>query len=58
LIDTIVKAGGSLSHHHGVGRMIRPWIKNYKGELEMNFLKNVKKFFDPNNIMNPGNMDL
>jgi len=58
LIDTIVKAGGSLSHHHGVGRMIRPWMQNYKGELEMNFLKNVKKFFDPNNIMNPGNMDL
>lgn len=54
LIDMIQKSGGSLSHHHGVGRMIGPWMKEHLGENQMNVLKELRKYFDPNNIMNPG----
>ncbi|MEA2041680.1 MAG: FAD-binding oxidoreductase [Bacteroidota bacterium] len=55
LIDTIQKSGGSLSHHHGVGRMISKWMPEHLGENQIEILRSLKKHFDPNNIMNPGN---
>jgi len=54
LIDTIQKSGGSLSHHHGIGRMISKWMPEHLGENQMNVLRALKQHFDPNNIMNPG----
>ena len=54
LLDKIQKSGGSLSHHHGVGRMIAKWMPEHLGENQMNVLRSLKKHFDPNNIMNPG----
>ncbi len=54
LMDTIQKSGGSLSHHHGVGRMISKWMPEHLGENQLNVLRALKKHFDPNNIMNPG----
>jgi alkyldihydroxyacetonephosphate synthase len=56
LVNAIQGAGGSLSHHHGVGRALAPWMEAQHGVEEMNFYRAVKKYFDPNNIMNPGNM--
>ena len=54
IIDMIQKSGGSLSHHHGVGRMISKWMPEHLGKEQMDVLINLKKHFDPNNIMNPG----
>lgn len=54
LIEQIEKSGGSLSHHHGVGRMISKWMPQHLGANQMNALHALKKHFDPNNIMNPG----
>jgi alkyldihydroxyacetonephosphate synthase len=54
LIDTIQKSGGSLSHHHGVGRMIAKWMPEHLGENQIAVLRSLKKHFDPYNIMNPG----
>jgi alkyldihydroxyacetonephosphate synthase len=54
IIDHIQKFGGSLSHHHGVGRMIGPWMEAHLGKEQMAVLRALKKHFDPNNIMNPG----
>jgi len=54
IIDNIQKYGGSLSHHHGVGRMIGPWLETHLGKEQMNVLRALKRHFDPNNIMNPG----
>jgi len=54
IIDMIQKSGGSLSHHHGVGRMISKWMPKHLGKEQMDVLINIKKHFDPNNIMNPG----
>ncbi len=54
IIDSIQKHGGSLSHHHGVGRMIGPWMETHLGKEQMDVLRALKKHFDPNNIMNPG----
>jgi alkyldihydroxyacetonephosphate synthase len=54
IIDNIQKYGGSLSHHHGMGRMIGPWMETHLGKEQMNILRALKRHFDPNNIMNPG----
>jgi alkyldihydroxyacetonephosphate synthase len=54
IIDRIVENGGSLSHHHGVGKMLAPWMESHMGAFHMDLLRNLKNFFDPNNIMNPG----
>ena len=54
LVDAMVKAGGSPSHHHGVGRLMHPWIERFLGKTEMDVIRALKKHFDPNNIMNPG----
>ncbi len=54
LIDEIEKSGGSLSHHHGVGRMIRHLMPKHLGNNQIKVLKSLKKHFDPENIMNPG----
>jgi alkyldihydroxyacetonephosphate synthase len=54
LIDAMVAAGGSPSHHHGVGRLLHQWIEGFLGKEEMDVLRALKQHFDPNNIMNPG----
>ena len=54
IIDTIQMSGGSLSHHHGVGKMISPWMKRHLGSAQMAILRALKRHFDPNGIMNPG----
>lgn len=54
IIDKIAESGGSLSHHHGVGRMIGPWMEKHLGREQMEILRALKKHFDPENIMNPG----
>ena len=54
IIDNIQKHGGSLSHHHGVGRMIGPWMETPLGQEQMAVLRALKQHFDPHNIMNPG----
>jgi alkyldihydroxyacetonephosphate synthase len=54
LVDAMVKAGGTPSHHHGVGRLMHQWIEGFLGKNEMEVLRTLKRHFDPNNIMNPG----
>jgi alkyldihydroxyacetonephosphate synthase len=54
LVDAMVNAGGSPSHHHGVGRLMHPWVEKFLGREEMDVLRALKRHFDPNNIMNPG----
>jgi alkyldihydroxyacetonephosphate synthase len=54
IIDRIQQYGGSLSHHHGIGKMIAPWTEQHLGKEQMDVLRALKRHFDPNNIMNPG----
>ncbi|MCD4720458.1 MAG: FAD-binding oxidoreductase [Desulfobacula sp.] len=58
IIEKIEKNFGSLSHHHGVGRMMVPWMEKHLGENQMDILRAIKKHFDPHNIMNPGGLGL
>ncbi len=54
LVETILAHGGSISHHHGVGRVLAPWMEGHLGKSSMELLRAVKKHLDPKNIMNPG----
>ncbi|MFX1513346.1 MAG: FAD-linked oxidase C-terminal domain-containing protein [Promethearchaeota archaeon] len=43
----------ALTHHHGIGRMAKAWFKNYP---EAEVIIALKRLWDPNGIMNPGNL--
>lgn len=46
-------AGGTISHHHGVGRVRRGWLERELGSLYP-VLATLKRAYDPLGIMNPG----
>jgi alkyldihydroxyacetonephosphate synthase len=46
--------GGSLSHHHGIGRVRRDHMEREVGSAGLALLRKVKAALDPNGIMNPG----
>jgi alkyldihydroxyacetonephosphate synthase len=50
-------SGGSISHHHGVGRVKARWLEEELGGWR-DALVAVKKALDPNGIMNPGVLGL
>jgi alkyldihydroxyacetonephosphate synthase len=52
--DAILAAGGSISHHHGVGRDHVPWYEREIGPLAIDVLRAMKAVVDPAGIMNPG----
>jgi alkyldihydroxyacetonephosphate synthase len=51
---TIVRAGATISHHHGVGTDHASYLASEKGELGMAALAAVARTFDPQGLMNPG----
>jgi alkyldihydroxyacetonephosphate synthase len=50
-----IKAGGTISHHHGIGYLRSKWLKQELGEGH-NLLQSIKNAIDPNQIMNPGKL--
>ena len=54
--DAIVEAGGTITHHHGVGRDHLPYMRREIGELGVEALRAAKDRFDPAGIMNPGKL--
>ncbi len=54
--QTIVQAGGTISHHHGIGQDHRPYLQAEKGALGINTLRQVFAYLDPKGQMNPGKL--
>ncbi|WP_292698350.1 FAD-binding oxidoreductase [Microbacterium sp. 69-10] len=52
--DAIAAAGGTITHHHAVGRDHAPWLADEIGETGIRILRAVKRELDPRGIMNPG----
>jgi alkyldihydroxyacetonephosphate synthase len=52
----MVEAGGTISHHHGVGTDHAAFLPREKGEVGMGVLHALKRELDPDNIMNPGKL--
>ncbi|WP_217606648.1 FAD-binding oxidoreductase [Chitinophaga sp. GbtcB8] len=49
-----VALGGTLSGEHGIGQLQRSYLNLALPEHQILLMKNIKKMFDPNNILNPG----
>ncbi len=54
ILRKTVELGGSLSGEHGIGLEKKEFMKLKYNDYYMNILKNIKKVFDPQNIINPG----
>uniref|UniRef100_A0AAY4EW24 Alkylglycerone-phosphate synthase n=1 Tax=Denticeps clupeoides TaxID=299321 RepID=A0AAY4EW24_9TELE len=54
--EEILANGGSLSHHHGVGKLRKEWMQETISSVGLGMLKSVKDYLDPNNIF--GNRNL
>ncbi len=52
-MEACVAAGGTISHHHGVGRVRRRWVAAELGP-GLDVLRRVKQVLDPRGILNPG----
>jgi alkyldihydroxyacetonephosphate synthase len=52
--DAVIDGGGTITHHHGVGRDHRRWYDRQRPELFGEALRSVKAALDPAGIMNPG----
>jgi alkyldihydroxyacetonephosphate synthase len=52
--DELIRLGGTITHHHAVGRDHRPWYDRQRPELFAEALQAAKRALDPAGIMNPG----
>ena len=52
----IVKAGGTISHHHGIGTDHKPYLEAEKGTIGINTLQQAFNYLDPGRQMNPGKL--
>jgi len=54
-MEATLAAGGTISHHHGIGRVRRDWLARELGPAYV-MLEAVKRALDPHGIMNPGTL--
>jgi alkyldihydroxyacetonephosphate synthase len=52
--DALIAAGGTITHHHAVGRDHRAWYDKQRPDLFAAGLKAVKRAVDPQGLLNPG----
>jgi alkyldihydroxyacetonephosphate synthase len=52
--EAILAAGGTITHHHAVGRDHRPWYDRQRPEPFAAALRAAKLAVDPVGILNPG----
>lgn len=52
--DAITSNGGTITHHHAVGRDHRPWYEGERSPLFHDALRAAKRTLDPRGILNPG----
>lgn len=54
IFNAIQQHQGSISAEHGVGLTKKKFLNYTRSNQEIELMKQMKKIFDPNNIMNPG----
>ena len=53
-LDAVIAHGGTVTHHHAVGRHHRPWYDRQRPPLFAEALRAAKKALDPRGLLNPG----
>ena len=54
IYDLVVRYGGSISAEHGIGQLKVAELEHYRGKIELDVMRTLKRALDPQNIMNPG----
>jgi len=52
--DAVIDCGGTITHHHAVGRDHRPWYDRQRPEVFAQALRAAKRAVDPSGALNPG----
>ena len=52
--EALAAAGGTITHHHAVGRDHRPWYDQQRPDLFAAALQAAKGTLDPRGVLNPG----
>ncbi len=58
IFEMVVEMGGTLSGEHGIGLSKAEFMDIAFTPQELQLFRDIKKAFDPNNILNPGKMGL
>jgi len=53
MYELAVSLGGTISGEHGIGLEKKPFISQVVESGALNYMRQIKKIFDPNNILNP-----
>lgn len=56
--EEILRCGGSLSHHHGIGKIREQFLPEIMSETALKWKKEIKKSLDPTNVFGAGNQGL
>jgi alkyldihydroxyacetonephosphate synthase len=56
--DEVLRNGGSLSHHHGVGKVRGRWMPEVVSPVGMRMLAALKAAVDPDNVLCCGNFGI
>jgi FAD/FMN-containing dehydrogenase len=54
VFEVVLKYGGSISAEHGIGRLKIGHMPEIKSAVELQMMRDLKRLYDPLNIMNPG----
>ena len=54
LEEALIASGGTITHHHAVGRDNRPWYDKQRPDLFAAALRAAKRAVDPQGLLNPG----
>jgi len=57
-LDAAVTEGATISHHHGVGILKSPWLREELGEGGLELMRQLKRAWDPRGVLNPGKLGL
>jgi glycolate oxidase len=54
LYNKAKEVGGLVSGEHGIGYAKMEYLKESLGDVQIDLMRNIKKAFDPKNLLNPG----
>jgi FAD/FMN-containing dehydrogenase len=52
--ESVIARGGSISAEHGIGVAKKAWLSRVHNASTLQAMRDLKRLYDPNNILNPG----
>lgn len=56
IFNLVIQLRGTLSGEHGIGSEKRAFVTKELDQVTLNVMRDIKRIFDPNNILNPGKL--